>query len=258
MTYTVSYRRILTRMGYYGYQNGLIYRHINQEGGWDSHLGKCREFILKAVDLFKPLHITVLGSGWLLDFPLAELCERSVKISLVDVIHPPDVREQTERLGNVELIEADATGGLIKEIWDKAGRLPFFMKMRSLSGIMVPEFKPDFETGLVISLNILTQLEARILAYLGRRAKVSEDELLRFRKEIQVKHIDFLKRQRSVLITDYAEVVTDRKGGTKTVSTLLADLPEPLITEEWIWNFDLHNSDYYTNRSTIKMVALAF
>ena len=70
-------------MGYYNYQNGLIYRHLNQEGGWDSHLERCRSFILEGVGFYKPGKVTVLGSGWLLELPFAEMVERTGKICLV-------------------------------------------------------------------------------------------------------------------------------------------------------------------------------
>jgi hypothetical protein len=249
---------MLTRMGYYAYQNGLIFRHMNQDGGWDGHLERCREFILKAVDLFKPVHVTVIGSGWLLDFPLVELSEKLECVTLLDVIHPPDVREQTAKLDNVELVEADATGGLIAAVYEKTGRLSLLKRKKVLTDLVVPEFKPDRDPGMVISLNVLTQLEARILDYLGKKADVNEGDILKLREEIQIRHLDFLRKHRSVLITDYAEVITGKRGGTETVKTLLADLPEAVIKEEWIWNFDLHGSDYYTNRSTIKVLAIAF
>ena len=35
---------MLSKMGYYTYQNGLIYNHLNQEGGWDGHLATLQEF----------------------------------------------------------------------------------------------------------------------------------------------------------------------------------------------------------------------
>ena len=75
MTHTIAYRRMLGRMGYYNYQDGLIHHHINEEGGWEDHLSHCRDFILKAINLFRPEKVTVLGSGWLLDLPFAEIIE---------------------------------------------------------------------------------------------------------------------------------------------------------------------------------------
>ncbi|HAX94130.1 MAG TPA: hypothetical protein DCY25_09355, partial [Bacteroidales bacterium] len=107
MTYSLTYRRVLNRMGYYNYQRGLIYHHLDEEGSWNSHLGNCRAFILKAMELRKPSKVTVLGSGWLLDLPLKEMAETGAEICLVDIVHPPEVKEQVAGLGKVTLIEDD-------------------------------------------------------------------------------------------------------------------------------------------------------
>jgi hypothetical protein len=247
---------MLTRMGYYNYQNGLIYRHLNQEGGWEKHLEHCRQFILNALEFYKPEKVTVLGSGWLLDLPIAELVERTPRITLIDIIHPPDVITQVERFNNVELIEQDITGGLIAEVWQKRGTYTFINKIRSLENIVIPEYIPDQDPGMVISLNILTQLESLLIDFLKKRSKINEDEFDHFRTEIQRRHIEFLKKHRSVLITDYAEVITNKSGDLKTISTLLADLPPAKVREEWTWNFDHTGADFYNSRSQFKVVAL--
>ena len=256
MNHTVSYRRMLSRMGYYNYQNGLIYHHINQEGGWENHQAHCRSIILKALELFKPEKVTVLGSGWLLDLPLAELVERTQKIFLVDIVHPPDVINQVGRFKNVELIEQDVTGGLIEEVWQKGRKYSLFNKLRSLENINVPEFKPDFDTGMIISLNILTQLESLPVDFIKKRSLIKEEDFNLFRAEIQKKHIDFLMRNRSVLISDYAEVITSRIGDIKTIPTLVTDLPACRFSEEWTWNFDQTCADLYNSRSQFKIIAL--
>jgi len=243
-------------MRYYSYQNGLIYHHVNQEGGWESHQEHCRSFILKALELYKPEKITILGSGWLLDLPFAELIERTGRVCLIDIIHPPDVISQAGNYKNVELIEQDVTGGLIEEVWQKTGKFSVFKKLKSLEDIIVPEFKPDGDPGMVISLNILTQLESLLLDFLKKRSKIKEEEFNLFRTEIQRKHIDFLRKHRSVLITDYAEVITDRSGSVKTIPTLVTDLPPGQFTEEWTWNFDQTGADLYNSRSQFKIVAL--
>jgi hypothetical protein len=256
MTHSLSYRRLLTRMGYYNYQNGLIYRHIGQEEGWQNHLEHCRQVIIKALDLYKPAKVTVLGSGWLLDLPFAELVERTQKILLADIVHPPDVIRQVERFKNVELIELDITGGLIEEVWQKVRKYGFLKKMRSLENIIVPEFRPGFDPGMVISLNILTQLEWLIVEFLKNRSVIKDEEINCFRAEIQKKHIDFLMKNRSVLISDYAEVITSRVGSIKTIPTLVTDLPACQFREEWTWNFDQTGADLYNSRSQFKVVAL--
>jgi hypothetical protein len=247
---------MLTRMGYYNYQNGMIYHHVNQTGGWENHQTHCRSFIIKALELYKPEKVTVLGSGWLLELPFAELIERTGSICLIDIIHPPDVIAQIGNYKNVELIEQDVTGGLIEDIWQKTGRYPFLKKLKSLENIIIPEFKPDSDPGLVISLNILTQLETLIVDFLKKWSKIKKEEFNFFRTEVQRKHIDFLMKHRSVLITDYAEVVTNKSGSVRTIPTLVTDLPASKISEEWIWNFDQTGADLYNSRSQFKVIGL--
>ena len=256
MTQSISYRRMLTRMGYYNYQNGLIYHHINQEGGWENHQKHCRNFIIKALELYKPEKVTVLGSGWLLELPFTELIERTGKVCLIDIIHPPDVISQVGSFKNVELKEQDVTGGLISEIWQKTKKYSFLKKLKSLEHIIIPEFKPDGDPGMVISLNILTQLESLLIDFIKKRSKIKEEEFNHFRTEIQRKHIDFLKKHRSVLVTDSAEVIMNKDGSIKTIPTLLTDLPLYNLREDWTWNFDQTGADLYNSRSQFKIVAL--
>jgi len=243
-------------MGYYAYQSGLIYNHLNQEGGWDDHLAYSRSFIKKVLEYYKPEKITVLGSGWLLDLPLAEIVELAEMVYLVDIVHPPEVVKQAGGLKNVFLIEQDISGGLIEVIWNTTRKFSFLKKLKSLESITIPEYTPDFEPGLVISLNILTQLESQLLDCLKRRSDICEEELFRFRRGIQEKHIDFLLKHSSVLITDYAEVVTKRSGEITTIPTLLAQLPAGQFREEWTWDFDLKGHDSYNSRSVIKVISL--
>lgn len=255
MTHSLSYRRILTQMGYYNYQNGLIYRHINQEGAWEDHLKRCRQFIIRAIDFYKPEKITVLGSGWLLDFPLAEIIERTKHICLIDIVHPPDVINQAGSFKNVELIEQDITGGLIEEVWQKSRNYSLFKRSQILKNILVPEYKPHELPGMVISLNILTQLESLLVDFIKKRSKIKEEELILFRAEIQKQHINFLMKHPSVLITDLAEVITSRTGSVETVPTMVTDLPPCRASEEWTWNFDMKGADLYNCRSYLKVLA---
>lgn len=250
-----SYRRILNKMGYYDYQQGLIFRHIKQGVGWQNHEKRCREFIIKAADLCHPEKITVLGSGWLLDLPLAELADRTKHICLIDIVHPPEVREQVEKFKNVELSEQDISGGLIDNVWRIAGKRTFLNKLRSLKEIEIPEFSLE-NPGMVISLNILTQLEAMPLRLLEKKAKVEETELMNFRKKIQESHLRFLSRHKSVLITDTAEVITHSSGKISEVRTIVTDLPDGSLKDKWRWDFDLKGSDFIQRRSVIEVSAI--
>jgi len=258
MRYSNYYKRLLNKLGYYDYQSRLIYRHLNQEGGWESHNENCRSFILRALDLYKPERVTVLGSGWLLELPLAELSEKTEKVFLVDIVHPPDVVSQTSVLENVVLVENDVTGGLIEEVYKEVRKYSFFKRMKSLENIQIPEYKPDFDPGLVISLNIITQLESLPVDYLRSKARISDDEYAHFRSEIQARHLSFLKKHPSLLISDTAEIFTDRKGIEEKVQTLMIELPAGRLSEQWTWDFDLKGVDNYTRRSVMNVTAVAF
>ncbi len=251
-----KYLRILHKLDYFNYQQGLIVRRLNQGQGWDQHLENCRRFILKSLDSFKPETVTVLGSGWLLDLPLAELAERCRRINLVDIVHPPEVIEQTANISSVKLYKQDVTGGIIEELWHKKSSLPFFRKLKSLDGINIPEYVPGFDPGVVISLNLLSQLDVLPVRYLQKNAAVSDAEILRFRKEIQARHLSFLMRHNSVLISDVEEKLTSAKGETNVQKTVVTDLPSGIHEEEWEWDFDLKSYDYNNLTSVLRVKAI--
>lgn len=256
MAFDESYKRILNRLGYYNYQHGFIVRHINQEKGWNSHLQKCRNFILKALEIYKPEKITVLGSGWLLELPLAEMLEKVSKICLIDIIHPPEVVKQISNLPGVELRTEDISGGLINEVWQKTSGFSLFRKRNSIENIQIPEYKFDSDPGLVISLNILTQLETLPVKYLIKKSKEEADKILKFREKIQNNHLNLLKKYKSVLITDIAEIFTDSSGNISEQESVIVDLPDGKNKEEWTWDFDLKGSDYFRRRSVLKVAAI--
>ncbi len=257
MTHYPYYRRILHRMGYYDYQRGLIVNHIAQDNGWLRHQKHCRDFILKAVDVIAPEKVTVLGSGWLLELPLLEMSERVGEIRLVDIIHPPEVIVQTREIRNIKLIEDDITGGLIEEVWKKAGNRTFFNKLPSIGQIKIPEYNAG-NPGLIISLMVLTQLESLPVRLLEKKAKKDENALLNFRKNIQVNHISCLKQHKAVLITDTSEIFIDPDGKSTEVRTLLTDLPQNCYTETWRWDLDLKRADFNRKRSVMEITGVIF
>ncbi len=256
MAQNAAYRIILGRMGYYDYQRGLIYHHLNEQEGWRSHMNNCRNFIIRAIDLNKPSVITVLGSGWLLDIPLKEMAEKAEQVNLVDIIHPPEVKSQVEELKNVVLREEDITGGVIEEVWKKARGRIFLRKLKSLGKLKIGEYQPNFEPGLVISVNILTQLESLPVRFLKGRSKTGEEDFLQFRREIQNNHISFLTKHNSVLITDVSEVITRSSGLSEEIPSVLSEMPEGKYRESWTWQFDRTGSDYYNKRSVFRISAI--
>jgi hypothetical protein len=258
MTHSSSYRRILHRMGYYDYQLGLINHYLNENDSWNSHLTHCRDFILEAVEIVKPSKITVFGSGWLLDLPLAEMTStcRIEKISLIDIIHPPEVSSQVKNFMNVELVEQDVSGGLIQEVWDKARERTFLNPLKTLDDIIIPEYRLAGDPGMILSLNILTQIEALPVKFIRKHSKVEDTIIRKFSSAIQEKHINLLKKHPSVLITDISEKITDQKGTVTEKQTLLTDLPESKFRKDWTWNFEVMKPDFYRTRSVFGVAAI--
>ena len=256
MTYSQSYRRILHRMGYYNYQQGLINNFLVQEDGWLGHQKKCRNFILKALEFCKPEKITVLGSGWLMELPLVEMAERTSEICLVDIVHPPEVISQVATVSKVRLIEEDISGGLIELVWKAAGNRTFLNKLSSLDGLTVPEYKPREDPGMVISLNILTQIEVLPLNLLKKRSRAGESDFLLFRKSIQENHLKYLKLYNSVIITDISEIISGPGDKKEINRTLLVDLPDGISREQWQWDSDLKGRDYNLRHSAFEVAAV--
>lgn len=258
MTYDLSYLRVLHRMGYYNYQRGLIYHHLDEEGSWNNHLANCRTFIMRAVKSRHSDRVTVLGSGWLLDLPLKEIIDTGAEVYLVDIVHPPEVREQVSQLSKVTLIGDDVSGGLIREVWDKARRKFFFNRLKSPDEISMSEYQPQFDPGMVISLNILTQLENLPLEFLKKRSGGDGEAWIRFRRRVQENHLSFLKKHRSVLLTDISEIITESSGSVSTVPSVLADLPEAEQAEEWTWHFEMKRPDFFRRKSDFRVRAMMF
>jgi hypothetical protein len=240
---------ILNRMKYYEYQQGLIYRHMGQEGGWDSHLEKCRSFILSVIKVKKPGKITVLGSGWLLELPLAEIIDDGIKVNLVDIVHPPEVKNQTAKYKNVTLTDDDLSGGLASEVWRHIRAAPVLIKKRGFPEIDIPEYSFDGkDPGLVISLNLITQLEILPLKALEKRFKFEDKESFSFRRRVQEQHLNLLKNHSFILISDITEKSFFKNDREQTKETLLVQLPDATINDEWTWDFDMAGADYYMKK----------
>ena len=253
-----QYKRFLHRLGYYDYQEGLIYRHIGQEKGWNNHLGRCRTYVLDIISQLKPGKVTILGSGWLLDCPLKEIVEMNIPVTLIDIVHPPQALEQVSSLGNVKLIEDDITGGLIHELWRKTVSIPIFRKLKTIDDIKIPRYRFTEDPGLVISLNILSQLDVLPVKYLRKKSKIEEQQFIHFREEIQRKHIECLQKHNSVLITDTEEIFYNKSGEHNVVKSVITEIPEGRFREEWTWDFDLKKSDFNLKKSVLKVTAISY
>lgn len=85
-------------------QAAIVARYLRCRTAWGPHLRRCRDVVLdgarRATDRRRAI---VLGSGALLDIPLAALARLFGEVLLVDAVHPLHARLQALRLGNVAL-----------------------------------------------------------------------------------------------------------------------------------------------------------
>ena len=83
-------------------QAAIVARYLRCRSQWQPHLENCRSFILAGAEKARgSRRAVVLGSGCLLDIPLAGLSRRFEEVVLVDAAQPLHARMAARRLGNV-------------------------------------------------------------------------------------------------------------------------------------------------------------
>jgi len=250
--------RILRKMGYLADRNGIAERYLQHRGAWEDHLSRTKAFIRSCIPEGGKGTIAVLGSGWLLDFPLEEVQKVTGRIYLYDVTHPPQVIHLISKYKNVTALTEDLTGGAIPAAYQAVRTYRKTGSKPELDG-MFHSAMPVIKADLVISLNLLSQLGAMVAEYLGRHLPYEPEELDTINRIIQADHIQWLEQTPSCLITDEEEFATDLKTGqVENKRLVFADLPEASRTEEWEWDFD-PDGGYYPGKSvTFKVIAKAF
>jgi hypothetical protein len=171
----------------------------------------------------------VLGSGPLLDVPLAELASGFERVILVDAVHPLAARWHARRHGNVELLAADVTGVI--------------EPLRALRpGQALPEPRPfallqEPDVDLVLSLNLLSQLGVLPEDWLRRRGGAAAGEAAAFGAALTRAHLADLARCRAAvcLVSDIEWMHIDPAGGVVERGSSIFDVPPPAASQEWLW-----------------------
>jgi len=245
---------VLHRMGYYDDQDGIMRRYRAEEPSWDSHLQKSRELITKAIDIFNPSTITVLGSGWLLDLPVEKMTMNKRSINLVDILLPEQIETRIQIFRHVRFMQEDVTGGLISGVYNNVLRGIFRRRADIEKILSFKPYEPPGGTDLVISLNLLSQLDSIPTDYLKKRTTVSDQEIRVIKQRVQQQHLDMLQKRNSLLITDFYEHPVNTIDESERKPTIVIDLPEGMSREEWDWTFDTRK-DYNPDAVTVFRVA---
>jgi len=249
---------ILKEMGFVNDQDGIIDRYAREKNGWDIHLNNSKQTILKAVEFHQPTTIAILGSGWLLDVPIEELSAKCQKVYLYDIVHPAQIRHKVSKFKNIGLIETDVTGGSIQTTWELVQKYKSGGTSIDLTTIPGQGFIPQQPVDMIVSLNILNQLDILICDYLLESSNLQNEDLQSLRIAIQQKHIESLQKKAFCLISDVEEIVTDlTDNSSKTRPLVLAELPQTNHCDQWLWQFDT-TGNYYEDKSVSFTVKALF
>ncbi len=250
-------KNILRRMGFLADQQGILNRFFRESDQWKHHLDNTSNFIIKCLKNKHIKSLIVLGSGWLMDFPLEKIAEDIEYIKMVDVYHPPQVQKKVKAYYGIQCISADITGGYIKMIYDDIknsghSKTSFTFTPRT----MLTELKCSEDT-FIISLNIKNQLDILLVDYLKKKSRVDQETILQIRERIQNDHVRLLMNNRYILITDYEELIINRKNQSDLKKNLIyTKLPRARYHKEWIWTFDTHNLYNPEGQTLLKVRAL--
>ncbi len=248
-------RKILRRMNYISDQKGILRRYIREQGLWNSHLQNAGSFIIHVLQNHPVNHIVLLGSGWLLDFPIEKILPLVQKITLVDIYFPQEILKKAESMKGVECVAADITGGYIGTIYDSLRKLRSDFTIPDT--IKSPYIEPE-KGKLLISLNIMNQLDILLVDYIKSKIIISEEQILEFRKRLQEDHKKLLFDHPYILITDCHELLINSTGNILEDRELIfTELPSGDIFEEWEWLFDSHQL-YNADADTVMKVKAVF
>lgn len=250
-------RKILRKMGYLSDQKGIINRYIREREGWQEHLKKSREFILRTVQEVKPESVTVLGSGWLLDFPLEEIHSLCPDIRLKDVHHPPQILRKTRDFQGVVPVLSDLTGGMIRNVWEFVRENRKSGTVKDLSGLHYVKQVTDPQS-YCISLNVMNQLDILLVDFLKKYFDLSDSVCDDFRKFVQNSHLESLGRH-ACLVTDVEETRKSfNTNKTDKKKLIHAKLPQGKRTGEWTWDFDSAGLYHEQSVTTMLVRAISF
>lgn len=231
-TLTASCSPHIRALGYLDEAIAMRRRYRRCRDAWQPHLENSRRFVLSAAEkCASRSKVVVLGSGLLLDVPLAELSALFSKVILKDVVCLPEVRKQLRTYENVSFSEQDVTG--VAEQLYRSRRNVLYR----LPDVMPPA--DDQDAGLIVSLNILSQLWVVPRTCAARNLRgMAEDVIDDWCRQIVESHYLWL-RSRSCdvcLVADHAFTKRDHSGAIFSRDSTIYGLKLPEPDASWTWN----------------------
>jgi hypothetical protein len=201
------------RLGHLAESVAIAARYRRCRAAWAPHLAATRQALLDSARAAPGHRIAlVLGSGHLLDVPLAELSELFKEVWLVDIVQPWSTRLAARRHDHVRLIETDVTECLA----DRPERPP-------VPGRFLDEAGIDW----VASVNLLSQLDSPRLALPTG-----------YGEALMVSHLAWLARFQApvCLVSDIEQTRHDTYGAVIERRDLRPLLANWETVSEWRWD----------------------
>ena len=231
---TTSCSPYVRRLGYLDETISMRRRSRRYRTAWQPHLDNTRRFVLAVADRIQNRDkVVVLGSGLLLDVPLAELSAMFREVVLMDIVCLPEVHRQIKGYGNVSFVEHDVTAVAERLYTNRLQGIPELPK-----AVPAPsEFYKD--AGLVISLNILSQLWVVPRTFAStQRPALPHDLVEDWCRQIVESHYASLASMSCdvCLVADQEFIKRDKGGSIISRASTLYDLRLPDPDASWTWN----------------------
>jgi hypothetical protein len=197
---------------------------------WQPHLDKTKSLILE--DAQKRIgrgRVIVLGAGNLLDVPLDRLTGMGEQIDLVDILFLRRAKRRVRPYENATLISKDITG--MAEFFWQWSKMP---ERYMLPPVIEPDFSDLADAGLVISLNILSQLPLPYSVWMEKNQWNDGNE--DFLDKIMTRHVNALIKLRVpvLMIADIEHLYLEDNEVIGRHSALPKDFSHaPFATWDW-------------------------
>lgn len=213
----------IKKMGYVREAIAIEARHKRCKKHWQPHLEKCKSLILEQAEkLPRNSHVMILGSGGFHDVPVKRLLDMGYQITCVDIVHFPKVKK---RYPGVVFVERDVTG-LNEKLYNSINSGTRVIPTEEWEFIKTPD--------LIVSLNLLSQLALKMIAY----AEEHENYLgVLFQDNVLKSHVEWLLKQDAnvLLISDISREYYEGSQILESVPSLpKLNLSSP--SETWNWN----------------------
>ena len=231
---TTSCSPYVRRLGYLDETISMRRRYRRNKAAWQPHLDNTYAFVLALAEKTQNRNkVVILGSGLLLDVPLAELSTMFREVVLMDVVCLPEVRRQIKGYGNVSFIERDVTN-IAERLYTNRQQ-----GIHELPKVISAHSAIDKNAGLIISLNILSQLWVIPRTYAAnQRPGLPHDQVEEWCRQIVESHYAFLRSLSCdvCLVADHEFVKRDHGGSIISRASTVYNLVLPEPDASWTWN----------------------